>query len=653
MADNVMKLIFDSNPQVIDAMIKKIEDLRQEMADADALFKMGGVTNDDYTNTLKSLGKQMSSIQKDVDAATVSLKQNAAATAKAAEEAQKAAEKQAQAASRAAKEAAAAARKAEYARKLESNAAARAAKEVEGAASRKAKAEERAAKASEEAMAKAARSITSKVKSGSYAIQDFAATSGDFGQKLNSVSNNLMTFAESFGLVGIGVGVTATLLIEAYKNWDSITSLWTEKNPFPVVGDTVEVFKERVQKTEKALEDLREKGYGSTDQIKNYILLTKELKVAKEQEAKAIKDAEAAKKATENTLNKDDAARKKDIGDTVTEFTAGNFNEIAKGTLQKQYEATIAETNKQIAGIDKELGKLGPAPKTANEQAEEDIYRPEIRARREALQDQRFSAVKRQGAGLSPDAKEAYMNKARTDIGYAMDGDQEAIKRLADMLPDDNKFKGKLLQSLTITDADVVEDEKDNQKRLEKRKEDKKKKDALDKKKKDALDKQRAEDKRLADKRAEGLSKDSAQEQELVKKFQPIANAGYAQIEQVRQFDPRQANQMRRQFDANLSDELMSAATKEVGLGKAEGVRSHVQAGLQEGFRQDLGAARQPAVKEFGKQEGTAVALQQVIGVATEMASREKESQAMLSRLLGMNQENRQGNRTLKSQMNR
>lgn len=58
-----------------------------------------------------------------------------------------------------------------------------------------------------------------------YALQDFLSTSGDFAQKINSVSNNLQQFAISLG-VGGGWFLAITGAVEAIKavanNWESI-----------------------------------------------------------------------------------------------------------------------------------------------------------------------------------------------------------------------------------------------------------------------------------------------------------------------------------------------------------------------------------------------------------------------------------------------
>jgi hypothetical protein len=65
-----------------------------------------------------------------------------------------------------------------------------------------------------------------------YAFQDFTSTTGDVGQKLNSIANNIPAIVGGMGTLGTAVSVVSVAGIALYRNWDSVAGLWRDRNPF-------------------------------------------------------------------------------------------------------------------------------------------------------------------------------------------------------------------------------------------------------------------------------------------------------------------------------------------------------------------------------------------------------------------------------------
>lgn len=118
------------------------------------------------------------------------------------------------------------------------------------------------------------RNYIGMMQQGSYAIQDFTSTSGDLGAKLNSVSNNLMMVAASFGPYGIAVGTGLALTVAMVKNWDAIASLWENRNPLPEATSNIIRMDTELKSLNKELEDLHKKGELTNEQLVRFNDLT-------------------------------------------------------------------------------------------------------------------------------------------------------------------------------------------------------------------------------------------------------------------------------------------------------------------------------------------------------------------------------------------
>ena len=83
-------------------------------------------------------------------------------------------------------------------------------------------------------------SLEQSITAGGHALQNFTSTTGDLGQKLNSVSSDLTMLL--VGLRGLGTVISAadTAGIALDRTWDSLASFWEDRNPFPKAAEDVE-----------------------------------------------------------------------------------------------------------------------------------------------------------------------------------------------------------------------------------------------------------------------------------------------------------------------------------------------------------------------------------------------------------------------------
>ena len=159
------------------------------------------------------------------------------------------------------------------------------------------------------------------ITAASFAFQDFTATSGDLGAKLNSISNNLPTLLIGLGGLGVGLSIAATAGIAVYKNWDSIASLWETRNPFPKAAVDVAGMKRELDAAKESLEKMEKAGSGNATQLEKY----NELR------------ATTARLETEIADQTERQARLKKLMEAPTEEAEGRakgFDEATKGREQ-------------------------------------------------------------------------------------------------------------------------------------------------------------------------------------------------------------------------------------------------------------------------------------------------------------------------------
>ena len=112
--------------------------------------------------------------------------------------------------------------------------------------------------------------LQQSIVAGSYAFQDFTATSGDLGAKLNSITNNLPTLLIGLGGIGIALSVAATAGVAVYRNWDQIAGLWETRSPFPKAASDIGAMKRELDSTKESLEKFEKAGTGNVAQLEAY-----------------------------------------------------------------------------------------------------------------------------------------------------------------------------------------------------------------------------------------------------------------------------------------------------------------------------------------------------------------------------------------------
>ena len=112
--------------------------------------------------------------------------------------------------------------------------------------------------------------LQQSIMAGSFAFQDFTATSGDLGAKLNSISNNIPTLLVGLGGIGIAAGIAFTAGVALYRNWDTLTNLFEEKNPFPKVAGDISGMKRELDAGKEAMEKFEKAGSGTAAELEKY-----------------------------------------------------------------------------------------------------------------------------------------------------------------------------------------------------------------------------------------------------------------------------------------------------------------------------------------------------------------------------------------------
>ena len=175
--------------------------------------------------------------------------------------------------------------------------------------------------------------FTNGIQQASYALGDFASTSGDLGMKLNSVSNNLQFVLAQFGPWGAAVSGAVVLGVAMYRNWDLIASLWEDRKPIPEATKQLELHETALKKAKDALEEFRKAGTLNAANMEKYkqTLVDVEYYEKKIAEDRAV---EAAKQAHGELAN--EAARKtaKEVGGVVDQF--GGFNKAIETIMATQ-----------------------------------------------------------------------------------------------------------------------------------------------------------------------------------------------------------------------------------------------------------------------------------------------------------------------------
>ncbi|MHC5536643.1 hypothetical protein ACYOEI_00030 [Singulisphaera rosea] len=103
--------------------------------------------------------------------------------------------------------------------------------------------------------------LSQRIQAGTYAFQDFTSASGDLGQKLNAITNNIPGLLAGFGNFGYAVSLIITGAVALYKNWRAIATLWEDRhavktaNDLKGLEDQLDRTKDKIQELEKATKD--------------------------------------------------------------------------------------------------------------------------------------------------------------------------------------------------------------------------------------------------------------------------------------------------------------------------------------------------------------------------------------------------------------
>jgi hypothetical protein len=199
-------------------------------------------------------------------------------------------------------------------------------------------------------------SLQQSIIAGSYAFQDFTATSGDLGAKLNSVSNNLPGLLVGLGGLGVALSVGATAGIAIYRNWDSIAGLWETRNPFPKAANDVDGLKRELEAAKDELEKMDKAGVGNAVQLARYNeLRTRTAEIEKEVAAAMERTAQIKKLFEAPTASEAEAekGRVEALGE-IRGPTARQLAQAVSGEGNAEVEARVAEGAKAKVAAENE-----------------------------------------------------------------------------------------------------------------------------------------------------------------------------------------------------------------------------------------------------------------------------------------------------------
>lgn len=168
--------------------------------------------------------------------------------------------------------------------------------------------------------------FTQGISNAGYALQDFTSTTGDLGQKLNSITNNLPQIIAMMGVGGpLGAGVAALGVgaIVLYRNWDSLTGLFESRNPFPKVAGDIAGMKRELEHATKEMAALEEVGAGTAEKLARFNELRSITAKLEKDIADQVERQARFKKAMES-----EGQEQKDRASSFAEVNAGKGPEV-------------------------------------------------------------------------------------------------------------------------------------------------------------------------------------------------------------------------------------------------------------------------------------------------------------------------------------
>lgn len=192
------------------------------------------------------------------------------------------------------------------------------------------------------------RDLSQNARAASYAFQDFTSASGDLGQKLNAITNNIDGMLAGLTKYTGAIQIAVVAGVALYRNWDSIVRLFQDKNPFPTLADDAGVLQDKLSGVQKEMKALAENTSLTFDELEKFNQLREDSKNIEAAIADAKERQQAideAKKAKAPELEKEEreraemmrgaiAPRKEEVVGQVAE----SLRTRERGILREQYQ---------------------------------------------------------------------------------------------------------------------------------------------------------------------------------------------------------------------------------------------------------------------------------------------------------------------------
>lgn len=196
-------------------------------------------------------------------------------------------------------------------------------------------------------------SYQQNITAASYALQDFTSTSGDLGAKLNSVTNNLPMLFAGMGGLGVAISTAGTAATALYRNWDSLTGLFTTRNPFPETTTTLGELEKQLEKSKEAMDKLTKAGSGTATEMERYKAIREDIANAETRIAEQ-KERQAAVDEVMKSRTKEDEER----GQAFDEAVAGRGPQFRADIIAARNKQADSEIRKFTKNSEDKLQKL-------------------------------------------------------------------------------------------------------------------------------------------------------------------------------------------------------------------------------------------------------------------------------------------------------
>lgn len=285
---------------------------------------------------------------------------------------------------------------------------------------------------------------------GQWAFQDFVSTSGDLGQKLNSITNNLPALLGKFGQLGTILSGLGVLTVAVYRNWDALMSIFGDGTKLgQVVGD-LGTWETSLKAAKKELEALAE----SYDKSGTAMLTYQTKLQALTAEEERLQRAQEARKAFQD--------QQKESGDTDAKERAKELRANLTGDKLGQVTNDLAASLGTRQGLDTQ-------EKKANDELAALLARPD----KGILKDENgmpfldMTTLPKEKLKKLQAQRAQVRRQAETMIGAELGGENTGM---LEMLPEGSKSRQIVQDAYDLVDKRIEDDQKENEKRTEKTK---------------------------------------------------------------------------------------------------------------------------------------------------------------------------------------